>query len=181
MTTEDKQLKHFVTYCSVCGKPMPIFRETKPGDDEVFTHNKCKSQTTEDKAREYAKTGCSLYMDSSDEQDIYTEDIIMAYQNGHNSRDTEVAELKTEIKELEAEKKKIQEWVSVSHELPPHETKVLMKDFEGNIGIGIVCIGGFGDSLWAFQGDGSHHKHYRNNYQNEHNKKEDAITHWRKI
>lgn len=34
---------------------------------------------TLEKAREYARNGMSLYMDTSDEQDIYCEDLIQAY------------------------------------------------------------------------------------------------------
>jgi len=35
-----------------------------------------------EKAREYARNGMSLYMDTSDEQDIYCEDLIQAYLAG---------------------------------------------------------------------------------------------------
>ena len=37
---------------------------------------------TVEKAREYARIGMSLYMDTSDEQDIYCEDLIQAYLDG---------------------------------------------------------------------------------------------------
>lgn len=37
---------------------------------------------TVEKAREYARIGMSLYMDTSDEQDIYCEDLIQAYLAG---------------------------------------------------------------------------------------------------
>lgn len=37
---------------------------------------------TIEKAREYARNGMSLCMDTSDEQDIYCEDLIQAYLAG---------------------------------------------------------------------------------------------------
>lgn len=40
---------------------------------------------TLEKAREYARNGMSLYMDTSDEQDIYCEDLIQAYLAGAKS------------------------------------------------------------------------------------------------
>lgn len=40
---------------------------------------------TVEKAREYARNGMSLYMDTSDEQDIYCEDLIQAYLAGAKS------------------------------------------------------------------------------------------------
>lgn len=41
---------------------------------------------TLDKAREYARNGMSLCMDTSDEQDIYCEDLIQAYIAGAKVR-----------------------------------------------------------------------------------------------
>lgn len=45
---------------------------------------------TVEKAREYARNGMSLYMDTSDEQDIYCEDLIQAYLAGAKSEREEL-------------------------------------------------------------------------------------------
>lgn len=45
---------------------------------------------TIEKAREYARNGMSLYMDTSDEQDIYCEDLIQAYLAGAKSEREEL-------------------------------------------------------------------------------------------
>lgn len=46
--------------------------------------------TTIEKAREYARNGVSLCMDTSDEQDIYCEDLIQAYLAGAQSEREEL-------------------------------------------------------------------------------------------
>jgi len=45
---------------------------------------------TIEKAREYARNGMSLCMDTSDEQDIYCEDLIQAYLAGAKSEREEM-------------------------------------------------------------------------------------------
>lgn len=65
---------------------------------------------TLEKAREYARNGMSLYMNTSDEQDIYCEDLIQAYLAGAKS-----------------EREELTRWHDPKEELPPIEKAVLVK------------------------------------------------------
>lgn len=47
-------------------------------------------KTIEERAREFAAKSMSLFMDSSDEQDIYCEDLIMSYAAGAKSERAEL-------------------------------------------------------------------------------------------
>lgn len=47
-------------------------------------------KTREERAQEFAKKSMSLCMDSSDEQDIYCEDLVMAYSAGATSEHAEL-------------------------------------------------------------------------------------------
>lgn len=55
---------------------------------------------TIEKAREYARNGVSLCMDTSDEQDIYCEDLIQAYLAGAQSEREELTRWRDPKKEL---------------------------------------------------------------------------------
>lgn len=65
---------------------------------------------TLEKAREYARNGMSLYMDTSDEQDIYCEDLIQAYLAGAKS-----------------EREELIRWHDPKEELPKDNRDVLVK------------------------------------------------------
>lgn len=65
---------------------------------------------TIEKAREYARNGMSLYMDTSDEQDIYCEDLIQAYLAGAKS-----------------EREELIRWHDPKEELPKDNRDVLVK------------------------------------------------------
>lgn len=65
---------------------------------------------TIEKAREYARNGMSLYMDTSDEQDIYCEDLIQAYLAGAKS-----------------EREELTRWHDPKEELPPIYDNVMVK------------------------------------------------------
>ena len=65
---------------------------------------------TLEKAREYARNGMSLYMDTSDEQDIYCEDLIQAYLAGAKS-----------------EREELTRWHDPKEELPKDNRDVLVK------------------------------------------------------
>lgn len=124
-------LKHYVGSCSVCGKPMPVFRETKPSDDEIVTHDKCKTMTTEYKAREllygYLDDPYNVYLDNSREERVGnpTSNVIEEIDAIKilSPLINEVAELKAEIREFK-------DWISVAEKLPPHNQEVLMCRFD---------------------------------------------------
>ena len=65
---------------------------------------------TVEKAREYARNGMSLYMDTSDEQDIYCEDLIQAYLAG-----------------AKAERKELARWHDPKKEQPKNNVCVFLK------------------------------------------------------
>lgn len=65
---------------------------------------------TVEKAREYARIGMSLYMDTSDEQDIYCEDLIQAYLAG-----------------AKAGREELTRWHDPKEELPPIYDNVMVK------------------------------------------------------
>ena len=65
---------------------------------------------TIEKAREYARNGMSLCMDTSDEQDIYCEDLIQAYLAG-----------------AKAEREEMTRWLDPKEELPDDDRDVLVK------------------------------------------------------
>lgn len=65
---------------------------------------------TLEKAREYARNGMSLYMDTSDEQDIYCEGLIQAYLAGAKS-----------------EREELTRWHDPKEELPKDNRDVLVK------------------------------------------------------
>lgn len=84
---------------------------------------------TIEKAREYARNGMSLYMDTSDEQDIYCEDLIQAYLAGAKS-----------------EREELIRWHDPKEELPPIEKVVLVKL---NFGRG-YALADRGDEGWWY-------------------------------
>lgn len=84
---------------------------------------------TLEKAREYARNGMSLYMDTSDEQDIYCEDLIQAYLAGAKS-----------------EREELIRWHDPKEELPPIEKVVLVKL---NFGRG-YALADRGDEGWWY-------------------------------
>ena len=63
-----------------------------------------------EKAREYARNGMSLCMDTSDEQDIYCEDLIQAYLAG-----------------AKAEREEMTRWHDPKERLPENDVCVLLK------------------------------------------------------
>ena len=84
---------------------------------------------TIEKAREYARNGMSLCMDTSDEQDIYCEDLIQAYLAG-----------------AKAERKELTRWHDPKEVLPPVGKVVLAKlDF----GLG-YALADRGDEGWWY-------------------------------
>lgn len=69
---------------------------------------------TIEEAREYARNGMSLFMDTSDEQDIYCEDLIQAYLAG-----------------AEDKRKELTRWHDPKEELPDNNHCVLIKVADG--------------------------------------------------
>lgn len=72
-------------------------------------------KTIEERAREFAVKSMSLFMDSSDEQDIYCEDLIMSYAEGAKSERAELAR-----------------WNAVDESLPADGSVVLCKYHNDN-------------------------------------------------
>mgnify|MGYP000027179762 CR=1 FL=1 len=89
---------------------------------------------TLEKAREYARNGMSLYMDTSDEQDIYCEDLIQAYLAGAKS-----------------EREELTRWHDPKEEVPvvsnsDEDYTLLLKDVRGKVWVGFYRA--YNDSWW---------------------------------